>query len=92
LDDVERLIRFSIALLVGVGATFAGAVAAGAGAQGPSRWATALEAFALPFATLADRTGSVGTPLAYWLLVLAGFVLWSAIGYIASAEVLRAAG
>ncbi len=85
----EKLIKLSIALLVGVAVTFAGVYAAGLSLQGPSAWTTVLEAFAMPLASLASTSGVFDAPLAYWLLVASGFLLWTGIGYLAGAQLLR---
>jgi hypothetical protein len=89
LAPIERLIKLAIALLVGVGVTFAGVCAAGAALHGATAWATGVQAFAMPLAMLASTSGAFDAPAAYWLLLAGGFLLWTGIGYLAGAQLLR---
>ena len=86
---IERLIKLAIALLVAAGVTFAGVYAADAGLHGAAAWSTGVQAFAMPLATLASTSGAFDTPTAYWMLLAGGFLLWTAIGYLAGAQLLR---
>ena len=89
LASIERLIKLAIALIVGSGVTLAGVCAAGAGLGGAPAWSTEVQALAMPLAMLAGTSGAFDTPAAYWLLVAGGFLLWSGIGYLAGALLLR---
>jgi hypothetical protein len=89
LASIERLIKLAIALIVGAGVTFAGVCAVGTGLHGAAAWATGVRALAMPLAMLASTSGTFDTPAAYWLLVAGGFLLWTAIGYLAGAQLLR---
>ena len=89
LASIERLIKLAIALIVGSAVTLAGACAAGAGLGGAAAWTTGVQALARPLAMLARRSGAFAPPAAYWLLVAGGFLLWSGIGYLAGALLLR---
>ena len=85
----ETWLKGSIALWLGVAATFAGVCAASANLRAPVPWLTAVEAFTMPLATLASSAGTFDSSGVYWLLVLSGFLLWSAIGYAAGTQLLR---
>jgi len=74
---------------VATGVTFAGVCAVGTGLHGAPAWATGVQALAMPLAMLASTSGAFDTPAAYWLLVAGGFLLWTGIGYLAGAQLLR---
>ena len=89
LASIERLIKLAIALIVGSGVTLAGVCAAGAAVGGAAAWSTGVQALAMPLAMLASASGAVDSLAAYWLLVAGGFLLWTGIGYLAGALLLR---